>query len=42
MIVISKPAFHDTTGAVRNYAEEHQFQLKRRLMAFDVFELPQE
>jgi len=40
VILISKPAFHDTTGAVRNYAEEHQFQLKRRLMAFEVFESP--
>jgi len=40
LILISKPAFHDTTGAMRNYAVEHRFQLKRRLTAFEVFESP--
>ena len=40
VILISKPELHDTTGAVRGYVEEHRFRLKRRLMAFDVLELP--
>jgi hypothetical protein len=40
VILVSKPAFHDTTRAVRSYAEEHRFRLKRRLMAFEVFESP--
>ena len=38
VILISKPELHDTTGAVRKYIEDHGFQLKRRLMAFEEFE----
>jgi hypothetical protein len=40
VILISKPELFDTTRAVRSYTEEHRFQLKDRLMAFEVFELP--
>lgn len=40
LILISKPELHDTTRAVRSYVEEHRFQLKDHLMAFEVFELP--
>jgi hypothetical protein len=40
VILISKPELHDRTGEVRRYIEEHGFQLKCRLMAFEVFSLP--
>jgi len=40
VILISKPELHDRPGAVRSYIDEHRFRLKRRLMAFEVFELP--
>ena len=40
VILISKPELHDTTGAVKNYIEEHRFRLTRRFMAFEEFELP--
>jgi hypothetical protein len=40
VILISKPELHDTTRALRTYVEEHGFQLKHRLMAFEVFEPP--
>lgn len=40
VILFNKPAFHDTTRAVRGYAEEHGIRLKWRLMAFEVLESP--
>jgi hypothetical protein len=40
VIVISKPELHDTPRAVRSYVEQHPFQLKHRLLAFEVFESP--
>jgi hypothetical protein len=40
VILISKPELFDTSGAVRSYIDEHRFQLKSHLMAFQVFEAP--
>jgi 4-amino-4-deoxy-L-arabinose transferase-like glycosyltransferase len=40
VIVISKPELYDMTRAVRSYVGDHRLQLKHRLNAFEVFELP--
>jgi 4-amino-4-deoxy-L-arabinose transferase-like glycosyltransferase len=40
VILISKPELYDSTRAVRNYADNHRFQVKHRLNAFEALEFP--
>jgi hypothetical protein len=39
MMIVSKPDLHDKTGALRQYIQSHDLVMKKKLMAFQIYEL---